>query len=549
MDEVFNFYFYSRHFLKIRPKVGDIIPFQLRRYQKRFMNFWDDLEKKGPVRIVVLKPRQAGFSTLVAGKFSHEMMTNYFYQGILLADKLARTNEVAGIYKCFIENLPTPLLPMVKTYNTEQILFANPDEMSSQKGLRSGIKFETANDPNAGRSGTRQFAHWTEVAFCNYCSDIDDGIQNSIPLVHGTSIVKESTANGMSGKGKYFYDLYNAAKRGESAYKSFFVAWHEVDDYYIITKKLEPTKYEKYISEKYGINQHQLAWRRLKLLEYLDDSSNMILTPEERFKQDFPLDDREAFLSTGQPVFPAEQMSSIIDALEESRPNQIQERLKIEGTLMNQRKRELKIFSPPRPKRQYFIGADVSEGLPEGDASSLCVIDEDGRQMATWHGKIDPDMYGHLLIEIGEYYNTALICPEKNNMGHTTVTTIKNEGYPKLYKYVVEDKIKKEKMTKYGWTTNEKTKAQMLNETIKALREDLTILDVETAREMAGIARKEGGKVVLNSKDRTVALCLACVARRQMINKVEKPPRPNMETGTAEEIRIQFEKTRSKAWY
>jgi len=512
-DDIFDFDKFAPDFLKIKTKLHGLKPFHLREYQQKYLAFYNYIV--GPKRIIVLKPRQAGFSTLVGGVESHNMFTIEQYRGIAMADKKGRTQEIASIYKTFAENLPPELKPMIEANNSERLIFDNPGDKESRPGLGSGVLFETAHDPNAGRSGSRRFAHLSEAAFYRYAYDIDEGIQNSIPLAEGTAIIKESTANGRAGIGKPFYDLWNAAKRGESIYKHFFVSWFEIDDYVIDPgHRFIKTKYEKEIvkQNKTVTNSH-LAWRRLKISEYNSDTDSL-LPPEERFKQDFPMNDIEAFLSTGMPVFNQEKLDILIRRLSESLPPNIRSRLSIKGSVLQSRLDEFVVYKAPRAGANYFIGADIAEGLKEGDSSSLMVIDEDYNQMAKWHGKIDPDLFGEMLMDIGYMYNTALLIPECNNMGHTTVTTIKNTAYPKLYRETVEDKITREKRVTLGWRTTEKSKATMLNHLVKLFRDgDIQILDVSLAIEMSLITREGNGKVELNGRDRVVAACLACIGR------------------------------------
>lgn len=523
-----DYYYYSQNFQKINTKLNGLQPFQLRKYQEKFFKFLFDIE--GPKRIICLKPRQAGLSTIVASYFSHLMCTEDNYKCIALADKKGRTAEIAGMYKTFIDKLPPELKPMIALKNTEQILLDNPNEMDRSKnsGLNSSVKFETGQDPNAGRSGTRKGAHISEVAFIRYMNEIDEGVANSIPLDPSTTIIKESTANGRAGIGKPFFDLWQAAKRGESIYKPFFVGWYEIDDYQIMPERgFKLDKYEADILKRFPeITEANLMWRRLKLSEYLGDDEITILSPAERFKQDFPITDEEAFLSTGAPVFPQEIISYWIKRLTENRVADIKDRLGLDSFLLKNHWEGLQIYTPPRQNQEYFMGADVSEGLAMGDASSVCIIDQNYKQVARWHGKIDPDLFGHLLIALGEFYNDAVIAPEKNNMGISTVLEVRNSGYPSLYRELVEDKVNKTKTERYGWVTSAKSKMVMLNACIKKLREKaFQPMDIRLVQEMDLVSREENGTVNLNGRDRVVAACIAVMAREQanLIYSAKKP--------------------------
>lgn len=543
MQDLFDYYFYTENFLKIKTKLDGLQPLQLRLYQRKFREFYEAIN--GPIRLYVLKPRQAGFSTVAASFFAHPMFTEEYFTGIAMADKKGRTQAIASIYKTYLSELPPPMRPMVALNNTEQILLDNPIEKDRKQrpGLGSGIVFETANDPNAGRSTSRKFAHLSEAAFYRYASQIDEGVQNSIPLAPGTAVIKESTANGRAGIGKAFYEGYNAAKRGDSIYKAFFVAWYEIDDYAIEPEYgFRKTKEEIEIQRAHPVvTDANLMWRRLKILEYQNDADNTILTPAERFKQDFPLDDIEAFLSTGAPVFDAELVDRLIQRFAECPVRDLKESMQIKSHMIKMFWDRLEIYSPPRQEKQYFIGADVAEGLAIGDSSSAYIMDNEYNQVARWHGKIDPDLFGHLLISLSIFYNRALIVPEVNNMGHTTVTTIRNEGYSKIYRETVEDKVTKEKVERLGWRTTEKSKQTMLNEALRLFREgDLGIKDKNLAKEMSLITREENGRVNLNGRDRVVAMCLALMGRKEMATITVRGPKPRAITGTGAEIEEAF---------
>lgn len=517
-----DYRYYCPKFFKIKTKLDGIRPLILRKYQKKFIDFYDNIS--GPKRIIVVKPRQCGFSTLTSSIFSHKVFTEKLYKVLAMADQSKRTDAITDIYSTFLNQLPYALRPSIDKDNTEKITL---------KRSMSEIAFATALDPNAGKSEARKGAHLSENAFYRYYKEIDESVQNSIPLHDSTCIIKESTANGRAGIGRPFYLLYQAAKRGESIYKSFFVAWYEVDDYHLpVPDDFRPGKEEVEILKQYpDVTESNLMWRRLKILEYLDDEEDTMLTPEERFLQDFPLSDDSAFLHSGSPVFDSQMLGKIINELNRNKINDIKDKLNIQSCILKDYWQGLKIYSPPREGKDYYIGADCAEGLAQGDSSSCFIMDESYNQVARWHGKIDPDLYGHLLIALGDLYNEALLCVENNNMGHTTITTIKNEGYSRQYKKVTEDKIKKQTSIKYGWTTTGPSKNDMLNETIRRLRDgDIRILDIRLPEQMGDVTRGENGVVDLNGKDRVVACCLAVIARKHhQPFQSSKPARYNKE--------------------
>jgi hypothetical protein len=241
MSILLNFYSYACMFLKIQTKDGRLLDLELKPYQRRIIDIiLKELESGRPVRIIILKGRQMGISTVIAAFFFWWISTKHNQRLVLIADIASRTDEVFGIYKRFLDNIPSKFVrPMVDTNNDREIHYQNPKKIDRIKtpGLDSKAKAETAQDPNAGRSGTAQLAHKTEAAYYPYPGDIDTGLGGSIPLAANTIIVEESTANGIAGSGAHFATRWEQAVAGLNGYIPIFVAWFEAEEYEYPTDK------------------------------------------------------------------------------------------------------------------------------------------------------------------------------------------------------------------------------------------------------------------------------------------------------------------------
>lgn len=518
MFDIHDFSQYSSVALKIQTKSQGLQPFILRKAQLRYFHHLKTDFPDGIIRSINLKPRQAGWSTGISGWNFHGMSTRFSYNGLVMADKLTRTTAVHSIYTRFLSHLPGPLRPMIAKLNESEILFDNPDpnKRKDRPGLSSGLITETAQDPNAGKSASRQWAHLSEYAFYPYAAEIDTSVQNSIGLHRGTAIFKESTANGMGGDGESFYEQWMAAERGDYEYKPFFVAWYEIEDYALEVPRgfiLTPEEVEL-VKRCPEITNANLAWRRRKIRETRTDSDSG-LTPEELFKQDFPSFPEEAFLSTGRPVFDMDKLKNQTNRLR-STPPEIKP-IKHTRPYLSMYPKLLTVFEVPKEGRRYFIGADVAEGIEGGDASHAKILDDNHVEVAFFHGHLDPDHFGKVLVELAKIYNKALIIPEMNNMGSTTIQAIKEEDYLRVYMREVHDEIEDNKETlKMGWRTTRANKQLMLNGLIAEFRDsDIHIRDIDTLREMIRVVRGENGDVDLNGKDRVVATCLALIGASQ----------------------------------
>lgn len=106
MSKLLDFEFYSKNILKIKTKVDGLQPFILRDYQKRYLQWRVEAFPDDIVRAIVLKPRQAGHSTLESAINTHRTVTRFNERGLVMADKLGRTSELQTMYSNYIAHIP-----------------------------------------------------------------------------------------------------------------------------------------------------------------------------------------------------------------------------------------------------------------------------------------------------------------------------------------------------------------------------------------------------------------------------------------------------------
>jgi len=138
-----------------------------------------------------------------------------------------------------------------------------------------------------------------------------------------------------------------------------------------------------------------------------------------------------------------------------------------DGKFIPSKNGRLIIFKKKKPigEGSYVIAGDPSEGLETGDDSAAQIIDHATKeQVAVWCGKVPPEEFGLILIQLGLYYNYALLMPERNGHGFGVVSVILKNKYKRLYCSDDPDlRIdKKSEQTKYGWHTNANTKPLMV---------------------------------------------------------------------------------------
>ncbi|MCR4963295.1 MAG: hypothetical protein K6B40_05380 [Firmicutes bacterium] len=188
--------------LKIQNKYGELAPFVFNDAQKRLYAEIQRQRQAGqPVRIIILKARQMGFSTAVAGLFYHATVTRPNVHSMVVAHKADASANIFNKTKLFYEESPAFLRPLRKAANSRELIFENPraKERSQRPGLRSRITIETALNKEAGRSATIHNLHISELAFWPYAAETMTSLLQAVPYHRQTMVIIESTANGLGG--------------------------------------------------------------------------------------------------------------------------------------------------------------------------------------------------------------------------------------------------------------------------------------------------------------------------------------------------------------
>lgn len=514
---VHNFPVYAEKCLKIVTKDARLIPFKLNHYQLRLAEVIERQRKENkPVRIIVLKARQVGLSTLSSAYVYHQSVTKLYQNSTLVAHDINSTANLFNMVKRFYDFSPELVKPLSRYSNRRELVFENPDEKlrREEPGIMSKIEVDTAGSSTAGRSSTKNHLHISELAFWPNAKETMSALLQALSSDAGSTCLIESTANGFDGLGKEFYERCKAAQEGRSDFEFFFIPWWTVKEYALSYPIKNLSEKEQRLRQIYNLSNEQLAWRRWKI-------SNDFNGDEMLFCQEYPASPEEAFIHSGRPVFNNEQLYEMI-ALNEANP------YTEEGPV--------RIFEKPKPNEVYVVGADTAEGLQDGDYSTAFVMDRNFVQVAAIHCHLAPDLFGAELVRLAKMYNNALLCPEINMHGHTVVAAIKNANYTNLYQRELFEKHEIDIGMRLGWHTNIKTKQLMLDELKAAVRDNaITIKDVDLLREMTTLFYEEDGNVTLNGKDRTVAAALAIQAIKQapaaikykavLMDDEDKPPK------------------------
>ena len=163
------------------------------------------------------------------------------------------------------------------------------------------------------------------------------------------------------------------------------------------------------------------------------------------------------------------------------------------------------------------MGVATAEGLGHGDYSCVQVIDaKNGEQVAVWHGRIPPDELAYEVHNIGIWYGNALCCVESNNHGLTTITQLRQLGYPNLFRRRSLNNETNKMSQEFGWRTTRTSKPLMIDDLGMALKnEELVLHDEFTLQELRTFTRNDRGTMSGSPHDdRVMALALANQMRK-----------------------------------
>jgi hypothetical protein len=133
----------------------------------------------------------------------------------------------------------------------------------------------------------------SEVAFYERTDQLETGLMNTVADMEDTEIVMESTANGL---GNLFHDRAMKAEANLGTYEMVFIPWHWSDEYRLQPPPdFTPTHDEAKLAAEYGLDYHQLYWRRMKI----ENTRGGLW----KFQQEYPFTVQEAFLMSGETFF------------------------------------------------------------------------------------------------------------------------------------------------------------------------------------------------------------------------------------------------------
>ena len=427
--------------------------------QKRLLSIVEeDLRDQRPVRHIVLKARQMGFSTLIQAIVFWSAFVLPGLRGLIVAHDSDTADYLLSINKNYWETA------WFKDAFTEKYAAGNRLAWVETNSI---IASRSAQSKPRGK--TIQAFHGSEVAWWFKAAETMKGISPSLhrhPLTFG---FLESTANGM---GNYFHQQWNLAVSGDSEYRPIFFGWWEHDNYAVsrigrvdllsdvfVQRDDEERVLYRYLRRK-GLEdrdvQDKLLWRRLVVATECGGDL-------ETFHQEYPTVPEEAFISSGSTIFPFEVLKSVYEP-EKGSVGDLYRDVTGNVRFVENESGSLRVFRYPSPSAAYLIGGDPAwTATPSSDYSCAQILNRKTReQVAVWRGKCSHYDFGRQMELLGEWYNTAILAPEATKGGGVVVGYLQGVGYPHIWLHKKHGRARGQVDMSYGWSTNATTKPEAI---------------------------------------------------------------------------------------
>ena len=529
-------------------RTGCDVFMRLNRPQRRVLAIMEQQRMAGePVRLIMLKARQWGGSTLVQVYMAWiQLVHKRSWNSLICAHVKDTAATIRGMYSKILSDYPADVWDEDGVCRPEFRVYERSTNIRYIPGRDCRVTLGSAEKQDSVRGGDFAMAHLSEVAFWGDTTRHSPegfvrAICGSIMREPFTLIVMESTANGT---GNFFHaEWLRACSAGGSDKIPVFVPWYEIELYSKPVGDVEALwssldSYERGLWHKYGCTLEQIAWYREKRREY---PTRQLMAAE------YPTDDVEAFANTGSSVFPAESVAELAKGcmlplcLSEVLCNS--DDMWLRGQLQeiaDDGRGTLSVWKLPDSgsenyRNRYVVAVDVGGRSDKSDYSVILVLDSSPcggvpEVVAQWRGHCDHDILTKRAALMGRWYGEALLVVESNTLessgsdGETGLSLLAElaENYPNMYHRECYDREYSADLPgiRVGFHTNRATKSLIITNLIAMVREGAYVeRDAGMINELSVFEYKVNGSTGAKDgchDDRLMTRAIALhVARRQ----------------------------------
>ena len=506
-------------FFRIQSKTtGEMIPFKCNYPQRLVLEELEAMRREGvPIRLVILKARQWGGSTLVQLYMAWiQLFLKEGWYSVILAQTKDTSKRIKAMYTKVLSSLPSWAID-----GEGKILFAPYEKSASDSILtfengkvarNNVVSIASYENYDSVRGNAYAMAHYSEVAFWKdtdgkspeeVISSVSGGIME-LPL---TVEVLESSARGNAG---YFYDECQLAMNGKSGRRFIFIPFFFIEHdtlpvknkkkfaLWLLSIKDMDTAPEgcadagKYYWRMWtlGATFEHIKWY-IKKRKTFHDHANMAT--------EAPIDPIEAFKNSGNMIFNPYRLDEL--AREYVRPPMYVGDVRglstkgpssLDGVKFAEDGNGcMKIWEKPNTflniKNRYVVSVDIGGRSLTSDYSVITVLDRLGmmsgvngkpKVVARWKGHIRHDYLAWKAAQVASLYNNALLVfesntydaeKEKNTDGEHLEFILDEVGsvYKNMYfRRNNSEEIREGEAKKWGFQTNKVTKIKLIDNLI-----------------------------------------------------------------------------------
>jgi hypothetical protein len=362
-------------------------------FQKKFIECCNSA-----TRVIVLKPRQVGMSTVTVLYLLHHCIFTTDAQVVVVS--INETEAQKFLYKANVafHELPEWLVGKIKIESASKLQFASD----------SFLEVRSASE-RAGRGLTCTKFVMDEAAFIDKKTRLksaDDDLASKIwtgakpSLGASNQAIILSTPQGSAG---FYYETWHQAIRGTQYQGEFWKnnAPLENGENGFVPFTLEWRDFPSFDD----------AWYQKQLIEYKGR--------ERALSQEV----LRSFLGSGDLVIKAA-------AIEKIEKEEVQEPVQVlDG---------LRVFKQPSIGSNYFLGVDTATAKGS-DFSTIEVFDRNSmEQVAEYQAKVSTTVFGKKVYDVAKMYNNGVIICETNGIGQATLDTVIQLSYNNIFK--IKDK-------------------------------------------------------------------------------------------------------------
>jgi hypothetical protein len=404
-------------FLKVRDRQGQLRALVANDAQRVF-------EAARGRQNIVLKARQMGMTTWIAGRFFLRTITARGVLTVQVAQNRQAAESIFGIVQRMWENLPDALRegPLVRSRaNVGQMVFPELD---------SEFRVWSAGDENAGRGLSIQNLHCSEVS--RWPGDAAATLAGlRAALAPDGELVLESTPNGAYGA---FYDEWGRGVGSftEAGLVRHFLPWWMEPAYVGSGVEEDAMSAEELaLVVAHGLTAEQIGFRR-----GLERSFGGLRS------QEFAEDAETCFRATGDCCFDVEAIEARLT--------------EVAGAGAGSRRGgALLVWMRALVGREYIVAVDTAGGGANGDFAAVQVIDAaTGVQCAELQERLAPLELARVAAELAREYGGAVVAVERNNHGSAVLAYLSTvERYERVYRQAGQA----------GWLTTSASKPEMVS--------------------------------------------------------------------------------------